>query len=279
MTTASSTATATATSTAPSSASGPRLVADAVTVTWRNILNLRRNPQVLVFSTVQPVIFVLLFRYVFGGAINVGNVPGFPSPLKYVNYLMPGIFAQTITFGAVNTAVGLADDLNKGIIDRFRSLPMARSAVLIGRTLADLARNVFVVILMILVGFAVGFRYSTSFLGLVAGALVIFGFAFALSWVFATVGLYIGNAEAAQAASFPLLAPLTFASSAFVAVKNMPGWLQPFARNQPVTVVIDAVRHLVLGGPTSAAVVKALAWIVGIVAVFAPLAVARYRRS
>jgi ABC-2 type transport system permease protein/oleandomycin transport system permease protein len=260
-------------------ATGPRLVADAITVTWRNILNLRRNPQVLVFSTVQPVIFVLMFRYVFGGAINIGKVPGFPGPIKYVNYLMPGIFAQTIVFGAVNTAVGLADDLNKGLIDRFRSLPMARSAVLIGRTLADLTRNIFVVTLMVLVGFAVGFRYQTSFGGLLAGALLIFAFAVALSWVFATVGLLIGNAEAAQAASFPILAPLTFASSAFVSVNNMPGWLQPFARNQPVTVVIDAVRHLVLGGPTSSAVLRAVAWIVGIIAVFAPLAVARYRRS
>jgi ABC transporter DrrB family efflux protein len=247
-------------------------VADALTIAWRNLVNLRRSPQLLVFATIQPVIFVLLFRYVFGGAIQV---TGF----RYVDFLMPGIFAQTITFGAINTGVGLAEDLNKGLIDRFRSLPMARSAVLIGRTVADIARNVFVITLMVIVGFMVGFRVHTNALGLIAGVALMLLFSFSLSWIFATIGLAIGNAEAAQAASFPILAPLTFASSAFVQTSSMPGWLQGFAKHQPVTVTVDAVRALCLGGPTTGKVLAAVAWSVGIVAVFAPLAVRRYRNS
>ena len=253
-------------------ASEGHAVADALTIAWRNLVNLRRSPQLLVFATIQPVIFVLLFRYVFGGAIQV---TGF----RYVDFLMPGIFDQTITFGAINTGVGLAEDLNKGLIDRFRSLPMARSAVLIGRTLADIARNVFVITLMVIVGFLVGFRVHTNAIGLIAGVALMLLFSFSLSWIFATIGLAIGNAEAAQAASFPILAPLTFASSAFVQTSSMPGWLQGFAKHQPVTVTVDAVRALCLGGPTTGKVLAAVAWSVGIVAVFAPLAVRRYRNS
>jgi ABC-2 type transport system permease protein/oleandomycin transport system permease protein len=246
-------------------------VVDAGTVTKRNLIRLTRNPELVVFATIQPIIFVLMFRYVFGGAIQV---PG----ESYVDFLMPGIWVQTIAFGAVTTAVGLAEDLQLGLIERFRSLPMARSAVLIGRTSADLVRNLFVVILMTIVGFLVGFSYSTSFLGLVAALALVLAFAYALSWVFAVMGLTTPNAETAQAASFPILAVLVFASSAFVPVESMPGWLQPWAEHQPVSVVIDAVRALVLGGPTASKVLAALAWIVGIVVVFAPLAVRRYRR-
>jgi ABC-2 type transport system permease protein/oleandomycin transport system permease protein len=246
-------------------------VVDAGTVTKRNLIRLTRNPELVVFATIQPIIFVLMFRYVFGGAIQV---PGG----SYVDFLMPGIWVQTIAFGAVTTAVGLAEDLQLGLIERFRSLPMARSAVLIGRTSADLVRNLFVVILMTIVGFLVGFSYSTSFLGLIAALALVLAFAYALSWVFAVMGLTTPNAETAQAASFPILAVLVFASSAFVPVESMPGWLQPWAEHQPVSVVIDAVRALVLGGPTASKVLAALAWIVGIVVVFAPLAVRRYRR-
>ncbi len=249
----------------------PHVVSDALTITWRNLLNVRRNPQLLVFATVQPVIFVLMFRYVFGGAIRV---PGG----RYVDYLMPGIFVQTVTFGALNTGVGLADDLKKGLIERFRSLPMARSAVLVGRTLADLFRNLFVVALMCVVGFLVGWRVSTNAVGLLAGVGIVLAFAYSLSWVFALVGLFAPDGETAQAASFPVLAPLVFASSAFVPVNSMPGWLQAFAKRQPVSVVVNAVRALTLGGPTASHVVQALAWIVAIVALFAPLAVMRYRR-
>jgi len=201
-------------------------------------------------------------------------VPGVP----YVDYLMPGIFAQTVVFGSLTTGVGLADDLQKGLIDRFRSLPMARSAVLVGRTLADLLRNCFVVALMCGVGVLVGWSPDASFLSVLAGVGLILAFAYSLSWVFAVVGLYARDGETAQAASFPILAPLVFASSAFVPVASMPSWLQEFASKQPVSVVVDAVRGLTLGYATTGDVLEALAWIVGIVAVAAPVAVARYRR-
>jgi ABC-2 type transport system permease protein/oleandomycin transport system permease protein len=249
----------------------PRPVSDALTITWRNLLNLRRNPQLLVFATIQPVIFVLMFRYVFGGAIHVPGVP-------YIDYLIPGIFVQTVVFGSLTTGVGLAEDLNKGLIERFRSLPMARSAVLVGRTIADLVRNLFVVVLMSVVGLLVGWRPSGSLPAIFGGVLLVLGFAYSLSWVFAIVGLSARDGETAQAASFPILAPLVFASSAFVPVKTMPGWLQAFAKHQPVSVVVDAVRDLTLARPVGSHVVQAIAWIVGIVAVCAPMAVARYRQ-
>jgi ABC transporter DrrB family efflux protein len=247
-------------------------IGDSAALTWRNLVNYRRVPQLLVFSTIQPVIFVLLFRFVFGGAISV---PGY----DYVDYLMPGIFVQTVTFGSLSTGVGLAEDLHKGLIERFKSLPIARSAVLAGRTTADLVRNLFVVALMCLVGLLVGFRVHTNLLAFLAGYIILLLFGFALSWVFATIGLTMPNAEAAQAASFPILAPLVFASSAFVPISSMPGWLQAFAEHQPVSATVDAVRALMIGGPTTTAVVKALAWCVGIIAVFAPIAVRRYRRT
>jgi ABC-2 type transport system permease protein/oleandomycin transport system permease protein len=213
---------------------------------------------------------VLLFRYVFGGAIRV---PGG----HYVDFLMPGVFAQTVTFGAMNTAVGLATDLKGGLIERFRSLPMARSGVLAGRTLADAARNVFVVALMIAVGFAVGFRVGTNVFGLLAAAALLVFFGYAMSWSFAAIGLAVGDPETAQAAAFPLLAPLVFASSAFVPVASMPGWLQIFVRHQPVSVVVDACRHLMVGGHGSP--LAAMTWTVGLLVVLVPLAVRKYRRA
>jgi ABC transporter DrrB family efflux protein len=251
-----------------------RAVRDALAVTGRNLIAYRRVPQLLVFSTIQPVIFVLMFRYVFGGAIDTGEIP-------YVDYLMPGIFVQTVVFGAIATAIGLASDMKSGLMERFRSLPMARSAVLAGRTLADLTRNVFVVILMVVVGLAVGFQVHTDLLGLIAGVLVLLLFGYAMSWIFATVGLAVGDPETAQAAAFPVLAPLVFASSLFVPVESMPGWLQPWAENQPVSVTADAVRYLVIGeaGGSASDVWQALAWCVGILLVFAPIAVRRDRRA
>lgn len=249
----------------------PRVMSDALTIAWRNILNIRRTPELLVFSTIQPIIFVVMFRYVFGGAIQV---PGG----SYVNYLMPGIFVQTVVFGSLTTGVGLADDLQKGVIDRFRSLPMARSAVLVGRTLADLLRNVFVIALMCAVGYLVGWEPTGGALRILAGLGLVLAFSYSLSWVFAIVGLYVPDSETAQAASFPIMAPLVFASSAFVPVATMPSWLQGFAEHQPVSVVVDAVRVLTIGGAARSQVLTALAWIVGIVAVAAPIAVARYRR-
>lgn len=252
---------------------GPRAATrDAFIIAGRNLTVLRRLPQLLVFATIQPVLFVLMFRYVFGGAIEVPNG-------SYVDYLMPGIFAQTVAFGAITTGIGLSEDLARGLIDRFRTLPMARSAVLAGRTLADLVRNVGVVALMVAMGYLVGFRVQTSLLALLAGILLLLLFGFALSWVFALVGLSVANAESAQAASFPLIFPLVFASSAFVPTATMPGPLRAFAEHQPVTAVIDAVRALVLGGPTTSLVLTSVAWSLGILAVAAPLAVRRYRRA
>jgi ABC transporter DrrB family efflux protein len=253
-----------------------RAVRDALAVTWRNLIAYRRVPQLLVFSTIQPVIFVVMFRYVFGGAIQV------PGPLEYVDFLMPGVFVQTVVFGAIATAIGLATDMKTGLLERFRSLPMARSAVLAGRTLADLTRNVFVVVLMLLVGYLVGFRVHTDVLGLVGGILVLLGFGYAMSWIFATVGLAVGDPETAQAAAFPVLAPLVFASTLFVPSDDMPGWLAAWADHQPVSLTAKAVRYLTLGDTPQGRVEDvwaALAWIAGILIVFAPLAVRRYRRA
>ncbi len=247
-------------------------VVDSVSVARRNIIAMVRTPQILVFSTIQPVLFVLMFRYVFGGAIHIPGV-------RYVDFLMPGVFVQTVTFGAVNTGVGLADDLQKGLIERFRSLPMARSAVLAGRTLADTLRNLFVIILMIAVGFAVGFHLHTNVLELVIAVGMMLLFGFALSWVMALIGLGTRNAEAAQAAAFPLMALLVFASNAFVSTKTMPRFLRDYANHQPVSATANAVRALVLGGPTLSRVLVAGAWSIGIVLVFAPFAVARYRQT
>ena len=246
-------------------------VTDGLAVTGRNLRAMSRVPEVIVFSTIQPIIFVLMFRYVFGGAIRVPGVP-------YVDFLMPGIFVQTMCFTAQNTAIGLAADLQTGLVERFRSLPMARSAVLAGRTMADLVRNSGVIALMVVVGFLVGFRIHAGIAAFAAAMVLLLLFSFALAWPYSVMALAVGNPEAAQAAAFPPLALLVFASSAFVPVESMPGWLQAWANNQPVTLVVNAVRALVLGGPTQASVVKAVAWCVGIIVVFAPLAVRKYRR-
>jgi ABC transporter DrrB family efflux protein len=247
-------------------------VSDALAIAWRGLITYRRVPQLLVFSTIQPVVFVLLFRYVFGGAIRV---PG----SDYVDYLMPGIFVQTSVFGAIATAIGLASDVQSGLLERFLSLPMARSAVLVGRTLADLTRNVFVVALMAGVGFLVGFHVHTNAAKLIAALLLVLLFGYALAWVFATVGLLLRDPESAQAAAFPVMAPLVFASSAFVPVASMPGWLQPFAAHQPVSVTASAARALILGTPATSDVLQALGWIAGILVLFVPIAVWRYRRA
>jgi ABC transporter DrrB family efflux protein len=248
------------------------VVSDAVAIAWRGVISYRRVPQLLVFSTIQPVVFVVLFRYVFGGAIRVPGV-------DYVDYLMPGIFVQTSVFGALATAIGLAADVKSGLLERFLSLPMARSAVLVGRTLADLSRNVFVVVLMAGVGFLVGFHVHTNALELVLAMLLVLLFGYTLSWVFATVGLFLADPESAQAAAFPIMAPLVFASSSFVPVLTMPGWLQPFARHQPVSVTASAARALILGTPVSSYLWQALAWDAAILLVFVPLSVWRYRRA
>jgi ABC transporter DrrB family efflux protein len=245
-------------------------VADTLTITKRNLLAVTRIPEALFFSAVQPIMFVLLFRYVFGGEIAI---PG----TTYVNYLMPGIFVQTVAFGAVSTSIGLAEDLQKGLIERFRALPMTRSAVLTGRTTADLIRNVFVVVIITVVGLLVGFRPTTGVLPYLGAVLLILLFAYALSWGFAVIGLSAPNSETAQVMSFPILFPLTFISSAFVNVSTMPSWMQGFATYQPVSVTVSACRALMIGGPTAHWVIQAVAWTIGFLIVLIPLATWRYR--
>ena len=256
---------------------------DAVAMTRRNVLRMVRSPDLLVFIVIQPVMFTLLFRYVFGGAI------GLPPGVNYVNYLIPGIAAQTAMFGATSTAIGLSMDMTTGFVDRLRSLPMARSAVLIGRLIADGFRNSVVLILLTAVGLLVGFR-PNSVIGTILGLLVVLGFSLAISCGMALLGLKAKSTEAAQAASFPVVFPFTFASSAFVPVASMPGWLQGFAKHQPFTVVVDAFRSLALGhipaqsrqvlfsGQSSGQLaLEAVAWIVGLAMLFGVLAIRAYR--
>jgi ABC-2 type transport system permease protein len=244
---------------------------DGVAVAARNLRSMSRTPEVIVFGSIQPIVFVLVFRYVFSGVI--------PTPgVDYVDFLMPGVFVQAVLFGAMNTAVGLSEDMRRGMVERFRSLPMARTAVLVGRTLADLVRNVVVVALMVAVGTIVGFRVHTGALAFVAALGVLLAFAFAVSWVFATVALTMRTAEAVQSAVFPPMTLLLFTSSAFVPVDSMPEWLQAWSEHQPVTATVDAVRALVLGGPTLGPVLASLAWSAGLLVVFVALAGRAYRR-
>ena len=258
------------------------IVADALAIAKRNLIALVRTPTTLVFSTIQPVIFVLLFRYVFGGAIKA---PPGAAHFSYVNYLMPGVFVQTVMFGSINTGVGLATDLQTGIIERFRSLPMARSAVLAGRTIADMVRNLFVICLMVVVGFLVGFRIHQGVFEFALAIVLMVLFGFAISWIMALIGLAAGNPEAAQAGAFPIMALLVFASNAFVPTASMPSWLRYYANHEPVSVTINAVRALTGGrvlaglGSTTEHVLAAVAWTVGITVVFAAIAVRRYRKA
>jgi ABC-2 type transport system permease protein/oleandomycin transport system permease protein len=248
-------------------------VSDTLTITRRNLLVWMRVPAFLAFSVVQPVIFVLLFRYVFGGAIPV-QVPG-----GYVNFLLPGIVGQTAAFATFGTAIALAMELKKGVIDRLRSMPMARSAVLAGRLVADTGRMLVTILIIIGVGYAVGFRFSNGFGPAVAMVVLATVFGVAFSCIAAYTGLAIGDEESVQAFGMIWLFPLVFLSSAFVPISTMPGWLQAFASHQPVTYVIDTMRALALGGPAEANLWKSLAWLAGIFIVFLPLAVRAYRRA
>jgi ABC transporter DrrB family efflux protein len=261
-----------------------RAVSDIAVITRRNLLFTVRLPQVLVLSSIMPVIFILMFTYVFGGAIQGALPPAAAG--RYVNWLVPGLLAQFALFGGSGTASGLAEDLAKGVIDRFRSLPMASSAVLAGRTLSDLVRLALTLTLMVGVGYGIGFRPQTGFGSLLGALAVGLGFGYAWSWVMALLGLVVRSAEAVQAAVYMVVFPLAFTSSVFVPTQTMPSWLQPFAANQPVTVATNALRGLVLGqgalpqGRTVAGqVALALLWVVTITAVFVPLAVRAYRRT
>jgi ABC transporter DrrB family efflux protein len=249
-------------------------VNDTAVVTGRNLRHFWRQPDLLIFSTIQPIMFVFLFVYVFGGAIGLA----LPTGVSYVDYVLPGIFVQSVTFRASQTAVGLSEDLRRGVIDRFRSMPMARWAVLLGRTSADLVRNVLIIALMIVVGYAIGFRFQGGFLPALACVALVAIYGFAFSWIFAFVSLVVRGAESAQTAGFVVLFPLVFASSVFVPVSTMPSWLQPIAKVSPVTLTADAARTFALTGGVPASLWWSLAWIVGILAVFVPLSIWRYRR-
>jgi ABC transporter DrrB family efflux protein len=239
----------------------------------RNLLRIPRQPDLWVSFTIQPIMFVVLFVYVFGGAIQT---PGYDD---YVDFLMPGIIVQTMSFGGFVTAIGLSDDLRKGLIDRFRSLPMARSAVLAGRTLADVATNTVALAVMVVVGLLVGFNFTSSPLEVAAGfgLLLLFGYAF--SWIFAFLALYSNSAEGAQALGFMVIFPLTFLSSAFVPPESMPAAIEAFAEANPVSTIVDATRALFVDTPAGNDVWAAVLWCVGLVVVFAALSVHRYRRA
>jgi ABC transporter DrrB family efflux protein len=248
-------------------------VTDTLTMTRRNLLVWMRVPAFLAFSVVQPVIFVLMFRYVFGGAIRVGSTGG------YVDFLLPGIIAQTAAFACFGTAIALAQELKKGVIDRLRSMPMARSAVLNGRLLADTLRMLVTILIVLGVGFAVGFRFHNGVVPAIAMIALATLFGVAIATISAFTGLAIGDEETVQAFGLIWIFPLTFLSSAFVPIATMPGWLQAFANNQPVTYTIDAMRALALGGPVADSLWKSLVWLAGIFIVFVPLSVRAYRRA
>jgi ABC transporter DrrB family efflux protein len=258
----------------PSLSGARSAITDARVVTGRNLLHFVRQPQLLIFSTIQPIMFVLLFVYVFGGAVR-GSLPG---GVGYADYLLPGIFVQSVAFRATQTAVGLAEDLERGVVDRFRSMPMARSAVLLGRTVADLVRNVVIIALMIVVGYMVGFSFHAGLLRAIASVAVVAAFGFAMSWIFAFVALTVRGAEAAQSAGFVVIFPLVFASSVFVPVSSMPSWLQAVAKANPVTLTADTARSYALERGVPSSLGATSAWIAGLLVVFIPLCVWRYRR-
>jgi len=247
----------------------------AISDTWqmvrRNLRHIPRSPELLLDVTVQPVIFVVLFVYIFGGAIQT---PG----MSYVNYLMAGIFVQTLIFACMTSGIGLAYDLQKGLIDRFRSLPMSRSAVVAGRTITDLLRGMLAVTIMFIVGVAVGFRPEGNVLDWSIGLGLLLIFAFAFSWIGVTIGMLVGTPEAVQAALFVFVFPLTFASSAFVPVDTMPSWLQGFAENQPLSRVIDMLRNVFLGQPYREDALYTLGWSLLLLAIFFPVAISLYKK-
>lgn len=264
----------------------PMVLGDAYVVAKRNLIKIKRVPDLLVFTTLSPIMFVLLFAYVFGGAIAV---PGGTTPQAYREYLMAGIFAQTVIFGATITGAGLAEDIKKGIIDRFRSLPMAPSAVLTGRTLSDVVNNVLVLVVMALTGLLVGWSIHSSVGEAAAGFLLLLLFAYAISWVMAWLGMLVPSVEVFNNATFIVIFPITFVAITFVPLESLPGPLQTFAEWNPVSAVTQASRELFGNIPAGVpepsawllqhAGLYTLIWSVVLVAVFVPVANAQYRRS
>lgn len=245
---------------------------DIVGVAKRNLLRIIRTPAMLVISAFQPAMLLLLFRYVLGGAIQV---PGG----RYVDFVVPAVFVEAVLIGGMTTSIGLAQDLKSGIIDRWRSLPMSRTAVLAGRTLADLCRSVLSLAIMVCLGLAVGFRFHSGPAAAAAGLAVVLAFGYAFSWMYATIGLATKDPETAQVAGILPFFVLMFASNAVVPVAVMPGWLQPFARNQPLSVTVSTVRALVQGGPVAHYLWQSLAWCAAMIAVFLPISLHLYRHS
>ncbi len=247
-------------------------VADTIVLARRSLMRIPRQPDLLIAYTIQPVMFVLLFVYVFGGAIQT---PGF----DYVDYLMPGIIVQSIAFGGFVTALGMSEDVKKGLIDRFRSLPMSRAAVLTGRTISDVALNCLSLAVLLAVGFLAGFGFiDSSAGGIVLGLVLLLLLGYAFSWIFALIGLFSSSPETANAMGFTLIFPLTFASSLFVPVESMPNGLRQVAEANPFTTLGDAVRSLWIGTPANTDVWMSFIWCLGLIAVFAAIAVWRFRR-
>ena len=258
-------------------------VSDSIVITRRNLIKVKRVPDLIVAATLSPIMFVVLFRYVFGGAINL------PPGITYAEFLLPGIFAQTVIFGSTITGASLADDMQKGLIDRFRSLPMSRSAVLIGRTVADLGLNAFSIVVMALTGLVVGWRINSSIAEAIGGFLILLVFAYAISWLMALVGLLVRTPEVVNNASFIVIFPLTFIANTFVPLESFPTVLRRFAEWNPVSTVTQAARELFGNVPASAPepaawslqnpVLYTLLWAVAILAVFVPLSVRAYLRT
>jgi len=245
-------------------------VSDTIVMTRRDILRYIRLPQLLVFNTILYVVLLLLFTYVFGGAINTGGV-------DYIQFLLPGFLVQTVVFGSTQTSVGIAEDISKGIIDRYRSLPIARSAFFNGRIISDALRYAMVLLLMIGIGSAMGFRFESGAAYAAAAVCLTILFGLALTWLAVFIGISSRNVETAQVAGFVWVFPLVFASSLFVPIETMPGWLQAFAKVNPVTTVVDTVRALSLGGEIVSPLWKMLTWSGGLMLLFIPLTIRRYR--
>jgi ABC transporter DrrB family efflux protein len=254
-------------------------VADGLVITWRNLKRVPRIPELAIFAILQSIIFVLLFSFVFGGAIQL------PDGGSYREFLLPGIFAQTVAFASVTTAIGMCDDLNKGIIDRFRSLPMARSAVLSGRTLSDVVYNAGILVVLMLSGLAVGWRVHSSIGEFLAGVGLLLLFTYVMSWVGVFMGLSVPTVEVANQVGFTVVFPLTFLSNVFVPPQTLPNWLRPIAEWNPVSALTAAIRQLwgnpnpfaATGFPAEHPILLTLIWVAILVAVFAPLGVWRYR--
>ncbi len=246
---------------------------DTWTVTKRNLRHFVRQPRLLVFSTIQPVMFVVLFAFVFGGVAGAA----ISGDVAYIDFLLPGLFVQSAAFRSTQTAVGLAEDLERGVVDRFRSMPMSRVAVLAGRTLADLVRSVAVILLMVAVGYAIGFRFTEGAVSAVGAVLIVALFGLLMSWLFILLALYVPGAEAAQTAGFVVVFPIVFASSIFVPLETMPPWLSTFAAQSPLTHAADAARAMSIGGEVLVPTLLTVAWCVALLALVIPLSVKRFR--